>query len=84
MNKTSMTDLNSRLNKDVSFCQFRPNILIDKVDSPYVEDKWDWIKIGEEAIFRNVKPCTRCVFITIDDETGVMDSQKEPLKTLKT
>jgi len=48
----------------------------------YEEDKWDWIKIGN-VILRNVRPCTRCIFTTIDPETGTKHPNTEPLKTLK-
>ena len=46
------------------------------------EDYWDWVKIGK-TIFRNVKPCTRCIFTTVDPETGKKNPKVEPLKTLK-
>jgi uncharacterized protein YcbX len=48
----------------------------------YEEDKWDWMKIGN-VILRNVKPCTRCIFTTVDPETGTKNAKVEPLKTLK-
>ena len=46
------------------------------------EDYWEWIKIGK-TVFRNVKPCTRCIFTTINPETGLKNPKVEPLKTLK-
>jgi len=44
--------------------RFRPNILIDGDFPGFAEDSWSHVKIGE-AVFRNVKLCTRCVFITV-------------------
>ena len=35
-------------------------------------------------MFDAVKPCTRCVFTTIDPATGKRDPAGEPLRTLKT
>lgn len=84
LNQKSVDDLNKQM---VSPCvtsnNFRPNIVIDGPNiKPYIEDEWDWIKIGE-VVFRNVKECTRCVMTTIDPETGIRSADREPLKTLK-
>jgi len=48
----------------------------------YEEDKWDWVKIGD-VIFRNVRPCTRCILTTVNPETGTKSTKVEPVKTLK-
>lgn len=83
MNKSSIDDLNGKLDQKVSERNFRPNILIDGDNiPPYDEDKWDWMKIGD-VVFRHVKPCTRCHLTTINPENGVRDKGEEPLKTLK-
>ncbi|XP_047739071.1 mitochondrial amidoxime-reducing component 1 isoform X2 [Hyalella azteca] len=70
--------------------QFRPNFVVDSDDKascgklrPHQEDEWRYIKIGETVIFRNVKPCTRCVFTCVDAATGKKDANLEPLTTLK-
>ncbi|MDH5476447.1 MAG: MOSC domain-containing protein, partial [Cyclobacteriaceae bacterium] len=47
----------------------------------YDEDTWATFSIGK-ADFTGIKPCVRCVFTTIDQDTGM--SGKEPLKTLAT
>lgn len=62
--------------------QFRPNFLV-RGSLPYEEDKWKWIRIGETAVFKNVKPCTRCVLTTINPDTAIMEPKREPLRTLK-
>lgn len=76
-----MNDLNSRLSTPVTVYQFRPNIIIENVVA-FAEDNWKWLKIGDEAVFYNVKPCTRCIFTTLDAETGDRSKEREPLKTL--
>ncbi|XP_043500666.1 mitochondrial amidoxime-reducing component 1-like isoform X1 [Polistes fuscatus] len=81
INESSIMDLNSRLEESVTTSNFRPNFVV-KGANVYEEDTWDWIKIGD-VVFRNVKPCTRCIFTTVDPETGVKNSKVEPLKTLK-
>lgn len=62
MTESSIADLKTRVPPDVSVVprQFRPNFLV-RASVAYEEDKWDWIRIGDTAVFRNVKPCTRFV-----------------------
>lgn len=81
INESSITDLNTRLDEPVTPQHFRPNFVV-KGAVMYEEDSWDWVKIGD-VIFRNVKPCTRCILTTVDPETGTKNSKAEPLKTLK-
>ncbi|XP_012288201.1 mitochondrial amidoxime reducing component 2 isoform X3 [Orussus abietinus] len=81
INEASIADLNGRLEEPVIPQNFRPNFVV-KGAEPYSEDTWDWVKIGQ-VIFRNVKPCTRCIFTTVDPETGKKHPKVEPLKTLK-
>lgn len=81
INESSVTELNTRLDKAITADQFRPNFVV-KGAVAYEEDSWDWVKIGD-VIFKNVKPCARCIFTTVDPETGKKDPQVEPLKTLK-
>lgn len=81
INEASITDLNSRLDEPVTAQQFRMNFTV-KGATAYEEDKWDWVKIGN-VILRNVRPCTRCIFTTINPETGTKHGNTEPLKTLK-
>ncbi|WP_245803627.1 MOSC domain-containing protein [Algoriphagus marinus] len=76
----SLHHLNSKLTHPVSMDRFRPNIVFSGGES-FIEDCWKNIKIGD-VDFCIVKPCARCVMITVDQESGV--SSKEPLKTLAT
>ncbi|XP_055530194.1 mitochondrial amidoxime-reducing component 1 isoform X2 [Wyeomyia smithii] len=80
--EASVSDVNAKLEKPVTALQYRPNFVV-KGPTAYEEDDWQWIKIGE-TIYRNVKPCTRCIFINVDPETGISSTTAEPLKTLKT
>lgn len=48
--------------------RFRPNIVIE-TDAPWLEDDWTQLDIGG-VVFDLVKPCTRCVMTTLDQETG--------------
>lgn len=85
INQASVNDLSSRIPaSNVTFHNFRPNILVEGENlSPYDEEKWNWIKIGD-VVLQNVKPCTRCILTTIDPETGIRATNNEPIKTLKT
>jgi len=85
INNSSVDDLNTRLEDKVKTLAFRGNFHI-KTDSykPYDEDKWNWIKIGDEVIMKTLAPCYRCIFPNIDPETGERSPNNEPLKTLKT
>ncbi|XP_015108750.1 mitochondrial amidoxime-reducing component 1 [Diachasma alloeum] len=81
MSKSSLDELNRKLNNPISPLQFRPNIVVAGAE-PFDEDNWEWIKIGDNVVIRNVKPCPRCSMIGIDPQTGVLNEQ-EPFKVLK-
>lgn len=74
----SLNQLNLKLANPVSMNRFRPNIVFSGGEG-FIEDGWKNIKIGT-LDFCVVKPCARCVLITVDQETGKMS--KEPLRTL--
>jgi uncharacterized protein len=76
--EASLEELNQRLDKPVGMDRFRPNLVI-KGASPFEEDNWSEIAIGE-AVFKITKPCARCVMTTVDQDTA--EKGKEPLKTL--
>ena len=84
ISQASLDSLNSRYkpaNHHISMAQFRPNIVVNNCDA-FAEDTWQHIRIGEVE-FEITKPCTRCVFTTVNPETGEKNPQLEPLKTLK-
>lgn len=70
------------VNCPISAENFRPNLLVEGTKKAFDEDDWAYIKIGD-AIFRNVSPCQRCCFTTVDHRTGIKEPNMEPLRTLK-
>lgn len=84
ISQASLDQLNSQIKTDettIAMAQFRPNIVVNGCDA-FAEDSWRHIRIGEVE-FEITKPCTRCIFTTIDPDTGEKHRQQEPLKTLK-
>lgn len=81
----SLNDLNTRIKKNggqaLSMNRFRPNLVISGCDA-YAEDRLGDIAVGN-ALFRAVKPCTRCQVTTIDQANG-QSRGPEPLQTLGT
>lgn len=59
--------------------RFRPSVVIDGVDVPFVEDTWSHVRIGDVEL-RFAERCDRCALTTIDPET--LAQGKEPLRTL--
>ncbi|XP_035530619.1 mitochondrial amidoxime-reducing component 1 isoform X1 [Morone saxatilis] len=80
LSESSVKDLSSKLENDVTVERFRPNIVISDCEA-FEEDSWEEIQIGSVRLQR-VMSCGRCVFTTVDPETGVI-TRKEPLETLK-
>lgn len=82
--QASLDDLNERLlnegKQPVGMERFRPNLVIAGGEA-FQEDQWREISIGTVP-FSLVKPCARCVIVTIDQTTGALG--KEPLRTLAT
>jgi uncharacterized protein YcbX len=70
--------LSEKLGEPISINRFRPNIVLDGCDA-HAEDEWENISINNIDI-RVVKPCSRCVIPSIDQQTAT----KHPslLKTL--
>ncbi|KAK9508664.1 hypothetical protein O3M35_006170 [Rhynocoris fuscipes] len=85
VNQSSVDDLNTKIGdvkNYVTVDNFRANIIVSGAP-PYAEDEWKWIKIGDKAVFKPYKPCTRCVLTTINPETLEKSKNYEPVKTLK-
>jgi uncharacterized protein YcbX len=76
--ESSLDDLNQRLPSPISMQRFRPNVVLSG-SSAYDEDTYAQLSIGD-LHFRAPKLCDRCVFITVDPNTG--EKTPEPLKTL--
>lgn len=82
ISQTALDVLNEKLARPVSMLRFRPNLIVAG-STPHAEDGWKRIRIGEVE-FDLVKPCTRCVFTTVDFTRGEKDPAGEPLRTLAT
>jgi uncharacterized protein YcbX len=80
ISRAALDGLNARLAKPVSMLRFRPNLVVDGVQA-HAEDGWKRIRIGDVE-FDVAKPCTRCVFTTVDPLRGEADPDGEPLRTL--
>ena len=78
LSQESLDDLNSKLEYPVPMNRFRPNIVVEGCE-PFAEDGWRKIRINGIE-FDVVKPCARCVIVTIDQDDAV--TGKEPLRTL--
>jgi uncharacterized protein YcbX len=78
--RASLDDLSRRLGRSLSMRRFRPNLVVEGSEA-YAEDDWRRIRIGGLE-FDGVKNCSRCIFTTIDPDTGVPDPDREPLRTL--
>jgi uncharacterized protein YcbX len=80
ISQAALDGLNARLERPVPMLRFRPNLVVAGTD-PHAEDGWKRIRIGAIE-FDVVKPCTRCVFTTVDFTRGEFDRTGEPLRTL--
>jgi uncharacterized protein len=82
----SVSDLNARIEAEtgrwggMEIERFRPNLVVGGAE-PWEEDGWARLRIGAVE-FAVVKPCARCVVITVDPATG--EKGKDPLRTLAT
>lgn len=83
LNLASLDALNDRIlengGEPVEWSRFRPNFVIAGA-GPWEEDGWGRFRIGE-CEFEVVKPCTRCLITTLDQQTGE-SLGNEPLRTL--
>jgi uncharacterized protein YcbX len=74
----SLNELNRRLKEPLPMNRFRPNFVFSGGE-PFVEDTWKDFMIGDLK-FRAVKPCSRCVVTTVNQDTA--EKASEPLETL--
>ena len=78
--QSALNGLNEKLNDPIRMDRFRPNFVFTGGE-PHAEDSFNDFYIGD-VLFTAVKPCARCVLITIDQQTG--EKGQEPLRTLAT
>jgi len=77
--EATLERVNGLLAEPVPMNRFRPNIVVGGT-GPDAEYDWKRLAVGD-AELSIVKPCTRCVMTTIDQDQGVKTG-KEPLATL--
>jgi uncharacterized protein YcbX len=76
--QSSLDHLNKKLVEALPMNRFRPNIVFSGGHA-HIEDEMAAFSI-EGIKFLGVKPCSRCVMTTIDQQTAI--GGKEPLRTL--
>ncbi|PWS28765.1 MOSC domain-containing protein [Pedobacter yonginense] len=76
--QSALDGLNEKLAEPILMDRFRPNLVFTG-GAAHIEDQFEVFKIGKVE-FKAVKPCSRCVLITINQQTG--NKGQEPLKTL--
>lgn len=81
ISQASLEDLNQRAQSPTLMEQFRPNLVVTGTQA-FAEDSWRKIRIGEVE-FSVEKPCSRCIFTTLDPKTGEKSVDNEPLNTLQ-
>jgi hypothetical protein len=80
ISQAALDGLNARLQRPVPMARFRPNLVVAGAMA-HAEDRWRRVRIGAVE-FEAVKPCTRCVFTTLDLDSLARDPDGEPLRTL--
>ncbi len=79
-NQTSLDDLAQRCPGYGDMRRFRPNVVIDGA-AAWHEDHWLEMTLGSAPV-RVIKPCSRCIMITVDPDAGNRSPDGEPMKTL--
>ncbi len=75
-NQASLADLNGRLPAPIPMERFRPNLVLEGLQ-PFAEDRIASLRIGNVTL-RLVKPCTRCVIPSIDQQSGEPSTNPTP------
>lgn len=80
ISEASLEALNERSPDKHIMDQFRTNIVATGCEA-FEEDRWEKIRIGG-VTFQVDRPCSRCVFTTLDLESGRFRVNGEPITTL--
>jgi uncharacterized protein len=80
LGQASMDDLNSRFSEPHSILRFRPNIVFSG-GKAFVEDQIENFKINDVQ-FTGLENCARCGIPNVNPETGILNLDREPIKTL--
>lgn len=82
-NEESLKEVGRRAGRELEIWRFRPNVVVGGGCLPFEEDAWKRIAVGDKVEFEVTKGCIRCKVVTVDPETGELDSANEPTETLK-
>jgi uncharacterized protein len=80
LGEASMSDLNKKSKNELSILRFRPNIVFSGGE-PYSEDSVQNFEING-ITFTGLENCARCGIPNVNPQTGLLDTQNQPLKTL--
>lgn len=78
-NRASLDDLNTRMPTAIPMARFRPNLVLEGL-APFAEDRIAALRIGDVTL-RLVKPSTRCLITSTDQQTG--ERSTNPLPVLR-
>lgn len=78
----SLADIAARVPGHGDAARFRANLLIEGAPQ-WAEDHWHRLRIGEVEL-ELVKPCSRCILVNVDPQTGTPDPNGQPLRELAT
>jgi len=76
--QSSLNLLNQKLDNSIRMDRFRPNFVFTGGEA-HIEDRFQNFSLSG-IHFTAVKPCARCILITIDQQTGIKTA--DPLATL--
>jgi uncharacterized protein YcbX len=79
MSEESLSDLNNWLSEPVTMDRFRPSVVISGMGK-YAEDRIKTLYVNGTKL-QSIKPCARCVIVTIDQKEGISKGP-DPLHTL--
>jgi uncharacterized protein YcbX len=80
LSQETFDDVNKKLKEKgidglvVSARNFRPNIILKGLQSPYDEDQWLRFSV-DETVIECVKPCTRCTLPNVNPDSGIAVSR---------
>lgn len=78
--EASLQDLNNKLAEPISMARFRPNIVFSDGYAFQEDDFEDFTINGLK--FTGLENCARCQIPNVDPTTGIINPNREPLKTL--
>ena len=82
VSEASVREVSGRVGRDIPVERFRPNIVVTS-DDAHEEDGWLRFTLGS-AGFQGVKQCARCRVPTVDQQTGAVEPDGEPIRSLAT